>query len=70
MATDESLWSIAVLKVAPYDLRSVNVEERVQVDLDELRAKEAARLEAMAAKAMVTRMLNKKNGGPRERVPQ
>jgi len=59
VALHASAWAMAVMKVVPYDLWSVNVTERELVDLGDLQSKDAARLEALAAKAMVTR-INKK----------
>ena len=47
---------VNLLKQTPYDLRSVIVSERIVIDFDELRAVEAARLEALAANAVFSKM--------------
>ena len=51
------VWGVNLLKQTPYDLRSVIVSERTAIDFDELRAMETARLEALAAKAVFSKMM-------------
>ena len=51
------VWGDNLLKQTPYDLRSVIVSERIAIDFDELRAMETARLEALAAKAVFSKMM-------------
>ncbi len=51
------VWGVNLLKQTPYDLGSVIVSERIAIDFDELRAMETARLEALAAKAVFSKMM-------------
>ena len=51
------VWGDNLLKQTPYDLISVIVSERIAIDFDELRAMETARLEALVARAVFSKMM-------------
>ena len=51
------VWGVNLLKQTPDDLGSVTASERIAVDFDELRAMETARLRALAAKAVFSKMM-------------